>query len=74
MSHIIYRRANYSFVDDRKQVLRLYREIFHMDFLDKYPAEERSHHMCIHYLDSTPTEREKIGGDWLFYMGDGDLY
>lgn len=45
-----------------------------MASLDGYPAEERGHHMCIHYLDCTPAQREEIGGDWFYYMGDCDLY
>lgn len=43
-------------------------------FLNAYPAEKRNYHMCIQYLNCTPAERKSIGQDWLYYMGDCDLY
>lgn len=44
------------------------------DFLDTLPREERNYHMCIQYLNSTPAEQKRIGGEWFCYMGDCDLY
>lgn len=44
------------------------------DYLDKFPGEDRSYHMCINYLGCGDAERAMISQPWLFYMGDCELF
>ena len=43
-------------------------------FLNQYPAEERRYHMCVNCLNADSAEKESILGEWLFRMGDCELF
>ena len=43
-------------------------------FLDAFPGEERNYHMCLNYLDCGPALRRDIQRNWIFYMGDCELF
>lgn len=45
-----------------------------LDYLDKYPAEEREYHMCINYLNNTEEQQAEIDKPWSFLMGDCELF
>lgn len=44
------------------------------DYLASYPAEDRNYHMCMNYLDCDPDTKAMLNGNWLFYMGDCELF
>ena len=45
-----------------------------LPYLDRYPGEERSYHMCINTLDCDAAHRERVLGPWVFLMGDCELF
>lgn len=64
MSSIVYRRADYSASDERAQILRLYREVFRMDFTmgyDMWFCKEARKAVGIVAVDA---EDSRIVGHW----------
>lgn len=45
-----------------------------LDALNAYPKERRNYHMCINYLICSPAEKQAIQNNWLFWMGDCELF
>ncbi|MCL2493502.1 MAG: GNAT family N-acetyltransferase [Clostridiales bacterium] len=43
-------------------------------WLDEYPQEDRRYHMTMNILTDDPAERSALKGDWVFYMGDCELF
>lgn len=64
MSHITYRRADYAAAADRKQILRLYRDVYHTDFTEGYNKWFRDQNRKAVGIVAVDEENGKIVAHW----------
>lgn len=43
-------------------------------FLNQFPEETRKYHMCINFFNCNENQKKQIEKEWIFFMGDCELF